>query len=106
MLNVFLRGDLEVGDADVCYPNIDGFVSALLFLVETQRTIGYGARTVSPRYYEGVFLVMAQCIVGSMIDALMVGCMFVKIHIPRSVLKRFFSNKCSNKYKLAREGIN
>ncbi len=55
-LNVFLRGDLEVpGDADVCYPNIDGFVSALLFLVETQRTIGYGARTVSPRCYEGVF---------------------------------------------------
>uniref|UniRef100_A0A671R7W6 Potassium channel inwardly rectifying transmembrane domain-containing protein n=1 Tax=Sinocyclocheilus anshuiensis TaxID=1608454 RepID=A0A671R7W6_9TELE len=27
-LNAFLRGDLEVpGDADVCYTNIDGFVS-------------------------------------------------------------------------------
>ncbi|XP_043114867.1 G protein-activated inward rectifier potassium channel 2-like [Puntigrus tetrazona] len=95
-LNAFLRGDLEVpGDADACYPNIDGFVSALLFSVETQRTIGYGARTVSSRCYEGVFLVMAQCIVGSMIDALMVGCMFVKISRPKKRAETLlFSRTC------------
>ncbi|XP_050984603.1 G protein-activated inward rectifier potassium channel 3-like [Labeo rohita] len=95
-LNALLRGDLEVpGDADVCYPNIDGFVSALLFSVETQRTIGYGARTVSPRCYEGVLLVMAQCIVGSMIDALMVGCMFVKISRPKKRAETLlFSRTC------------
>ncbi|KAK9962486.1 hypothetical protein ABG768_007848 [Culter alburnus] len=95
-LNAFLRGDLEVpADTDVCYPNVDGFVSALLFSVETQRTIGYGARTVSPRCYEGVFLVMAQCIVGSMIDALMVGCMFVKISRPKKRAETLlFSRTC------------
>ncbi|XP_073780059.1 G protein-activated inward rectifier potassium channel 3 [Danio rerio] len=95
-LNAFLRGDLEhPADTDVCFQNIDGFVSALLFSVETQRTIGYGARTVSPRCYEGVFLVMAQCIVGSMIDALMVGCMFVKISRPKKRAETLlFSRTC------------
>ncbi|XP_016407814.1 G protein-activated inward rectifier potassium channel 3 isoform X2 [Sinocyclocheilus rhinocerous] len=100
-LNAFLRGDLEVpGDADVCYPNIDGFVSALLFSVETQKTIGYGAHTVSPRCYEGVLLVMAQCIVGSMIDALMVGCMLVKISRPKKRAETLlFSRTCVVAYR-------
>ncbi|TRY91355.1 hypothetical protein DNTS_026248 [Danionella cerebrum] len=97
-LTAFFRGDLGLTndtDVDVCYPNIDGFVSALLFSVETQRTIGYGSRTVSPRCYEGVFLVMAQCIVGSMIDALMVGCMFVKISRPKKRAETLlFSRTC------------
>ncbi|CAM4555452.1 unnamed protein product [Leuciscus chuanchicus] len=67
-LNAFLRGDLEVpADTDV----------------ETPRTIGYGARTVSPSCYGDVLLVMAQSIVGSMIDALMVGCMFGRISCPK-----------------------
>lgn len=38
---------------------------------------------VSSVCHEGVLLVMMQCIVGSMIDALMVGCMFVKISRPK-----------------------
>ncbi|KAL7849192.1 hypothetical protein SRHO_G00208150 [Serrasalmus rhombeus] len=103
-LNAFLRGDLELPPnsasdipvgREVCYPNVDGFVSALLFSVETQRTIGYGARTVSPSCREGVLLVMAQCIVGSMIDALMVGCMFVKISRPKKRAETLlFSRTC------------
>ncbi|XP_051535101.1 G protein-activated inward rectifier potassium channel 3-like [Myxocyprinus asiaticus] len=103
-LNAFLRGDLEIppksaddvlAGREVCYPNVDGFVSALLFSVETQRTIGYGARTVSPSCHEGVLLVMAQCIVGSMIDALMVGCMFVKISRPKKRAETLlFSRTC------------
>ncbi|KAG9264933.1 G protein-activated inward rectifier potassium channel 3-like [Astyanax mexicanus] len=103
-LNAFLRGDLELPPnsasdvplgREVCYPNVDGFVSALLFSVETQRTIGYGARTVSSSCHEGVLLVMAQCIVGSMIDALMVGCMFVKISRPKKRAETLlFSRTC------------
>lgn len=78
-----------------CYLGVDGFISALLFSVETQRTIGYGSRTVSPACYEGVLLVMIQCIVGSMIDALMVGCMFVKISRPKKRAETLlFSHTC------------
>lgn len=105
-LNAFLRG--EVGqerpisitedhllDQRPCYLGVDGFISALLFSVETQRTIGYGSRTVSPTCHEGVLLVMMQCILGSMIDALMVGCMFVKISRPKKRAETLlFSRTC------------
>ncbi|XP_035988096.1 G protein-activated inward rectifier potassium channel 3 isoform X2 [Fundulus heteroclitus] len=104
-VNAFIRGDLgqeqvgttqnKHGDQNLCYIGVDGFVSALLFSVETQRTIGYGSRTVSPTCQEGVLLVMMQCIVGSMIDALMVGCMFVKISRPKKRAETLlFSRTC------------
>ncbi|CAN9514351.1 unnamed protein product [Ophioblennius macclurei] len=104
--NAYARGDLErerpLGDPSEsrhrqgpCYLGVDGFISALLFSVETQRTIGYGSRTVSPACREGVLLVMVQCIVGSMIDALMVGCMFVKISRPKKRAETLlFSRTC------------
>lgn len=83
-------------DQKPCYVGVDGFISALLFSVETQRTIGYGSRTVSPVCHEGVLLVMMQCIVGSMIDALMVGCMFVKISRPKKRAETLlFSRTCA-----------
>lgn len=46
---------------------------------------------VSPSCYGDVLLVMAQCIVGSMIDALMVGCMFVRISCPKKLAEILFS---------------
>ncbi|XP_036394473.1 G protein-activated inward rectifier potassium channel 3-like [Megalops cyprinoides] len=100
LLNAYLRGDLgrpgnSAADRVPCYHNVDDFISALLFSVETQRTIGYGSRTVSPACHEGVLLVMVQCIVGSMIDALTVGCMFVKISRPKKRAETLlFSRTC------------
>ncbi|XP_041842699.1 G protein-activated inward rectifier potassium channel 3-like [Melanotaenia boesemani] len=105
-INASFRGDLEhmqplgahenhLVHQKPCYLGVDGFISALLFSVETQRTIGYGSRTVSPTCHEAVLLVMMQCIVGSMIDALMVGCMFVKISRPKKRAETLlFSRTC------------
>lgn len=93
-LNVFLRGDLvlppnssqdQTLGQQPCYLGVDDFISALLFSVETQHTNGYSSLPVNPACREGVLLVM---IVGSMIDALMVGCMFVKISRPRRGQRR------------------
>ncbi|XP_008283220.1 G protein-activated inward rectifier potassium channel 3 isoform X2 [Stegastes partitus] len=104
--NAYFRGDLAQErqlntsedpfvDQTPCYLGVNDFISALLFSVETQRTIGYGSRTVSPTCHEGVLLVMIQCIVGSMIDALMVGCMFVKISRPKKRAETLlFSRTC------------
>ncbi|XP_051494670.1 G protein-activated inward rectifier potassium channel 4-like [Apus apus] len=78
-----------------CIENVDGFISALLFSVESQRTIGYGFRMVTANCAEGVILLMAQSIIGSMIDALMVGCMFVKISRPKKRAQTLmFSKNC------------
>ncbi|XP_063798253.1 G protein-activated inward rectifier potassium channel 4-like [Pseudophryne corroboree] len=97
-MDALWRHDLLKLDHDEwgpCFQNVDSFTSALLFSVETQRTIGYGSRMVTDNCQEGVYLIMAQSIVGSMIDALMVGCMFVKISRPKKRAQTLmFSQNC------------
>ncbi|NXA56232.1 KCNJ5 protein, partial [Nothocercus julius] len=96
--DAWVRGDVQhIGDPQwkACIENVDNFVSALLFSVESQRTIGYGSRMVTANCPEGVILLMAQSIIGSMIDALMVGCMFVKISRPKKRAQTLiFSKNC------------
>ncbi|XP_074833209.1 G protein-activated inward rectifier potassium channel 4-like [Carettochelys insculpta] len=96
--DAWIRDDMShIGDPEwkSCIENVDSFISALLFSVESQRTIGYGSRIVTASCTEGVILLMAQSIVGSMIDALMVGCMFVKISRPKKRAQTLiFSKKC------------
>lgn len=85
-LGAWLREDIaHVHDPlwKACFENVDGFLSALLLSLESQRTIGYGSRMVTANCPEGVILLMVQSILGSIIDALMVGCMFVKISRPQ-----------------------
>ncbi|KAF7641609.1 hypothetical protein LDENG_00276320, partial [Lucifuga dentata] len=78
-----------------CYENADSFLSALLLSLESQRTIGYGSRMVTANCLEGVVLLMAQSILGCIIDALMVGCMFVKISRPQQRAQTLiFSKYC------------
>uniref|UniRef100_A0A8C6YVV6 G protein-activated inward rectifier potassium channel 3 n=1 Tax=Nothoprocta perdicaria TaxID=30464 RepID=A0A8C6YVV6_NOTPE len=97
-VDAWLRGDVHhMGDPEwkACIENVDNFLSALLFSVESQRTIGYGSRMVTANCPEGVILLMVQSIIGSMIDALMVGCMFVKISRPKKRAQTLiFSKNC------------
>ncbi|XP_073511678.1 G protein-activated inward rectifier potassium channel 3-like [Phyllobates terribilis] len=97
-LDALWRQDLYHPDDEdwaPCFQNVDSFTAALLFSVETQRTIGYGSRMVTTNCQEGVYLIMAQSIVGSMIDALMVGCMFAKISRPKKRAQTLiFSRSC------------
>ncbi|XP_072282674.1 G protein-activated inward rectifier potassium channel 4 isoform X1 [Pyxicephalus adspersus] len=82
----YLRGDLEhLGDKNwvPCVENLNGFVSAFLFSIETETTIGYGYRVITEKCPEGIVLLLIQAILGSIVNALMVGCMFVKISQPK-----------------------
>lgn len=94
----WLRNDIKhVNDPQwlACYENVDGFLSALLLSLESQRTIGYGSRMVTANCPEGAMLLMIQSILGSIIDALMVGCMFVKISRPQQRAQTLiFSKHC------------
>ncbi|XP_055963529.1 G protein-activated inward rectifier potassium channel 4 [Sorex fumeus] len=85
-LIAYLRGDLEhVGDQEwiPCVENLGGFVSAFLFSIETETTIGYGFRVIKEHCPEGIVLLLVQAILGSIVNAFMVGCMFVKISQPK-----------------------
>ncbi|KAG9273572.1 G protein-activated inward rectifier potassium channel 4-like [Astyanax mexicanus] len=96
-LIALIRGDLwhlnEEGWTP-CVENLNGFVSAFLFSIETETTIGYGYRVITEKCPEGIILLLAQAILGSIINAMMVGCMFVKISQPKNRAETLmFSNK-------------
>ncbi|XP_023680522.1 G protein-activated inward rectifier potassium channel 4-like [Paramormyrops kingsleyae] len=85
-LIAYARGDLgHLGEESwtPCVENLNSFVSAFLFSIETETTIGYGHRVITDKCPEGIILLLLQAILGSIVNALMVGCMFVKISQPK-----------------------
>ncbi|XP_051788301.1 G protein-activated inward rectifier potassium channel 4 isoform X1 [Erpetoichthys calabaricus] len=96
-LIAYIRGDLtHQGEENwtPCVENLNSFVSAFLFSIETETTIGYGHRVITENCPEGIILLLIQAIIGSIVNALMVGCMFVKISQPKKRAETLmFSNK-------------
>lgn len=91
-LIAFTHGDLEedhlppmqeTTNWKPCVFNIYDFTSCFLFSIETQHTIGYGARTTTEECPEAIFIMCFQSIVGVMIQAFMVGIVFAKMTRPK-----------------------
>ncbi|CAH2239810.1 jg20743 [Pararge aegeria aegeria] len=91
-LIAFTHGDLEIDHLPPmqenngwkpCVFNIYDFTSCFLFSIETQHTIGYGARTTTEECPEAIFIMCLQSIVGVMIQAFMVGIVFAKMTRPK-----------------------
>ncbi|XP_073457809.1 G protein-activated inward rectifier potassium channel 4-like [Lithobates pipiens] len=85
-LIAYIRGDFDHIDDSTwtpCVDKLNGFVSAFLFSIETETTIGYGYRVITDKCPEGIVLLLVQAILGSIVNAFMVGCMFVKISQPK-----------------------
>ncbi|KAL2087152.1 hypothetical protein ACEWY4_018211 [Coilia grayii] len=66
-----------------CILHVHSFVGAFLFSVETQTTIGYGYRCVTDECPAAVAAVVAQCILGCVLDTLMVGTIMAKMVRPK-----------------------
>ncbi|XP_067005936.1 G protein-activated inward rectifier potassium channel 4 isoform X2 [Anabrus simplex] len=66
-----------------CVRDISGFASCFLFSVETQHTIGYGAKHTTEECPEAIFVMCLQSITGVMIQAFMVGIVFAKLSRPK-----------------------
>lgn len=82
-----LHGDMDRSRLDEgfipCVSQVNTFVTAFLFSVETQTTIGYGARCVTEECPAAVFMVVFQSIVGCIIDAFMIGAIMAKMARPK-----------------------
>ncbi|XP_012676991.1 ATP-sensitive inward rectifier potassium channel 12 [Clupea harengus] len=82
-------GDGDGDGADVgpsltpCVMQVNSFVAAFLFSVETQTTIGYGFRCVTEECPLAVFMVVLQSIVGCIIDSFMIGAIMAKMARPK-----------------------
>ncbi len=73
----FLHGDLDPVNMNhvnytSCVSGLHGFAGAILFSIETQQTIGYGARYTTEKCPEAIFVMMIQSSVGVMIQSFMV----------------------------------
>ncbi|XP_030637032.1 G protein-activated inward rectifier potassium channel 1 [Chanos chanos] len=82
----FIRGDLNQAHDDKytpCVANVYNFPSAFLFFIETEATIGYGYRYITDKCPEGIILFLFQSILGSIVDAFLIGCMFIKMSQPK-----------------------
>ena len=77
-LITYLRGE------KFCVDNVDSFTSAFLFSLETQTTIGYGGRQITPECPEAVILLNLQSLIGFIIGAFMLGLIFAKLSRPRN----------------------
>lgn len=79
-LLAFAHGDLDQkGDAYVpCVTSIHSFASAFLFSIEVQVTIGFGGRMVTEECVAAIITLIVQNIVGLVINAVMLGCIFMK----------------------------
>lgn len=75
-------GDLE-NQEQICISNVDSFMAAFLFSVETQTTIGYGYRYVTEECPLAVFTVVFQSIFGCIIDAFIIGAVMTKMAKPK-----------------------
>lgn len=76
-------GGGEADDWQPCVDNVYDFVTALLFSVETQHTIGYGFRVMTPRCPEAVIFLMIQSCTGVFVQCLMTGLIFAKLSQPK-----------------------
>lgn len=79
-LVAFAHGDLyQTGDDFVpCVTDIHSFSSAFLFSIEVQVTIGFGGRMITEECVSAIVILIAQNIVGLVINAIMLGCIFMK----------------------------
>ncbi|TRY94290.1 hypothetical protein DNTS_030377, partial [Danionella cerebrum] len=66
-----------------CFQQVNSFMAAFLFSLETQTSIGYGFRSVTEACPLAVMAVVLQCIVGCIIDAFIIGAVMAKIAKPK-----------------------
>ncbi|XP_023036542.1 G protein-activated inward rectifier potassium channel 3 isoform X2 [Drosophila willistoni] len=67
----------------VCVTQVKSMMTAFLYSIETQTTIGYGNRYVTEECPEAIFTMCIQCITGVFIQAFMVGIVFAKLSRPK-----------------------
>ncbi|XP_069003393.1 ATP-sensitive inward rectifier potassium channel 1a.1 [Embiotoca jacksoni] len=80
-------------DHDVCVDNVVGLTTAFLYSLETQTTIGYGGRALTPTCPGAVALLVIQSLLGAIINCFMCGVILSKISLPKKRAKTItFSN--------------
>jgi potassium inwardly-rectifying channel subfamily J len=70
-----------------CVVGVHDFLTALLFSIETQQTIGYGNRSLGSPCWFSTSLLMVQSCIGFLLQILIVGLTYTKLMRPSSSAK-------------------
>ncbi|XP_070983346.1 ATP-sensitive inward rectifier potassium channel 1-like [Oncorhynchus clarkii lewisi] len=70
-----------------CVENVSDLITAFLFSMETQTSIGYGVRVITPHCSGAVTLIITQFLIGSIINCFLCGIILAKISIPKKRAK-------------------
>lgn len=70
-----------------CVSNVNGMTTAFLYSLETQTTIGYGGRALTPYCPSAVVLLVIQFLVGAIINCFLCGVILAKISLPKKRAK-------------------
>ncbi|CAL1570927.1 unnamed protein product [Knipowitschia caucasica] len=70
-----------------CVYNVVGLTTAFLFSLETQTTIGYGGRAITPHCAGAVAVIIIQSLIGAIINCFMCGVILAKISLPKKRAK-------------------
>uniref|UniRef100_A0A3B5LWL7 Potassium inwardly rectifying channel subfamily J member 8 n=1 Tax=Xiphophorus couchianus TaxID=32473 RepID=A0A3B5LWL7_9TELE len=79
-LVAFAHGDMDPARKNEthCVTDVESFISAFLFSIEVQVTIGFGGRMITEHCLAAITVLILQNIVGLIINAVMLGCIFMK----------------------------
>ncbi|XP_030056934.1 ATP-sensitive inward rectifier potassium channel 11 [Microcaecilia unicolor] len=79
-LIAFAHGDLHSKEKEFvpCVTSVHSFTSAFLFSIEVQVTIGFGGRMITEECPFAILMLIVQNIAGLIINAIMLGCIFMK----------------------------
>ncbi|CDQ62653.1 unnamed protein product [Oncorhynchus mykiss] len=88
-----------------CMWNVYGLTTAFLFSLETQTTIGYGVRAVTPQCPGAVALIIIQTLIGALIHCFMCGIIVSKISLPKKRAKTISFSEMAIYGKLLRTTV-
>lgn len=70
-------------EGTLCVEKVDSWTSAFLFSVESQTTIGYGGRQITPECPEAIIFLLLQSLAGFLLSTSLLGLIFAKLSRPR-----------------------
>lgn len=75
-------------EREKCVQDVHNFLSALLFSIETQHTIGYGSRYITTECLGGILVLTLQCSLGYLLQVIVTQVVFTKLSRPTGKCKR------------------
>lgn len=77
-------------EREKCVQDVHNFLSALLFSIETQHTIGYGSRYITTECMGGILVLTLQSSLGYLLQVIVTQIVFTKLSRPTGKTKSFF----------------